>query len=166
MTEYTSRKPDYFSDIETYGKFGEDLFLEDYKNLSIKDVRKSKFYQQVDIDFIVNDKWFVEVKVDTVALKTGNLAFEVISHNSLGWSSITQADFIYIVLAEDKPLKAIKTILINMPTWREYCANRKTIKRINTIQSEGIIDILCPIEELKKHNVIIKEKDNEVHSVW
>lgn len=162
MTEQTARQPDYYSDIETYGKFGEEIFLSDYDNLKIKDVRNSKFYQQADVDFIVNDKWFVEVKVDTVALKTGNLAFEVISHGSLGWSSVTQADFVYIVLAEDNPLRAVKALIVNMQMWREYCANRNTIKKINKIEAENIIDILCPISELKKHNVIVKEKNNEM----
>lgn len=165
MTEHTSRKPDYFSDIETYGKFGEELFLNDYKDLQVKDVRKSKFYQQVDVDFIVNNKWFVEVKVDTVALKTGNLVFEVISHGSLGWSSITQADYLYIVLAEDNPLKAVKTLIVSMQNWREYCADRNTVKKMNIIESENIVDILCPISELKKNNVIIKEKVNEMYNL-
>lgn len=158
MTEQTARKPDYYSDIATYGKFGEELFLKEYSDLYIEDVRKVEQWQRVDVDFIVNGKWLVEVKVDTVALSSNNLAFEVISHGSLGWSVLTNAHFVYMVLAKDDPLRPVKSLIIDMIAWREFCANRNINKKINKIESENIVDFLCPISELKKHHVIIKEK--------
>lgn len=159
MTEYTARRPNYYSDIETYGKFGEELFLKEYGYLHIEDVRNINNWQRMDVDFIVSKKWLVEVKVDTVALSTNNLAFEVISHGSLGWSFLTRAHYVYMVLAKDDPLRAIKSFVIDMNAWKEYCADRNIMKKINKIDSESIVDLLCPIPDLKKHNVIIKEKN-------
>lgn len=89
MTIETSRKPDYYSDIDTYGKFGEELFLKEYSHLFIRDVRSDPDHQKTDVDFLVNGRHRVEVKVDTVALKSGNIAYEMVSHGSSGWSVIT-----------------------------------------------------------------------------
>jgi hypothetical protein len=167
MTIKTSRDPDYFGDIEKYGKFGEDLFLDMYEDkLEIDDVRDNISYQRRDVDFIVKKKgiegrWYcIEVKVDTRTLDTGNLAYEVISHDANGWSVITQADFVFMVLAEDtEKLKPVKSLLIDMNKWKEYCSNRLTPKRLNVIQSEGIVDLLCKITDLKKYGVIVKTLD-------
>lgn len=156
MTDKTQRPPNYYSDIDKYGKFGEDVFLSKYKNLKITDVRNDKRYQQNDIDFIITkDKnYYVEVKTDTVAQKTGNLAFEVISHGACGWSVVTKADFVYMVLADDD-LNYISSFWIDMKKWKEYCSNRKTPKKLNVITSENIVDLLCKIKDLKEYKVIV-----------
>lgn len=167
MTEKTSREPNYFGDIDKYGKFGEDLFLSMYKDqLEIDDVRSNISYQRRDVDFIVrrinsDDRWYcVEVKADTRALDTGNLAYEVISHGCNGWSVITQADYVFMVLAKDDGyLQPIKALWIDMNKWKEYCSNRNTPKRMNIIQSESIVDLLCKIDDLKKYGVITKTLD-------
>ena len=167
MTIKTSRDPDYFKDIDKYGKFGENLFLDMYKGkLEIDDVRDNISYQRRDVDFIVkkagiDDRWYcVEVKVDTRALDTGNLAYEIVSHGGLGWSAITKADYLFVVLAtEDDALTAKQCLWIDMNRWNEYCANRKTPKRLNIIQSENIVDLLCKIRDLKRSGVIVKTID-------
>lgn len=120
------------------------------------DVRKNKFYQNQDVDFIYNDKK-IEVKLDTVAEKTHNFAYEVISHGSLGWASITKANYIFIVTTvNDKPFKYY---WIDMDKWKNYCADRKSDKRLNTIDNEQIVDILCPIGSLISAGVIISSKE-------
>lgn len=167
MTIKTSRDPDYFGDIEKYGKFGENLFLRMYNGkLEIDDVRNNISYQRRDIDFIVrkinsDDRWYcVEVKVDTRALDTGNLAYEIVSHGALGWSSVTKADYLFIVLAkESDALTSEKCLWIDMEKWNEYCANRKTPKKLNIIQSENIVDLLCKISDLERYGVVVKTLD-------
>ena len=162
MTIETSRKPDYYSDIDTYGKFGEELFLKEYSHLFIRDVRSDPDYQKTDVDFLVNGRHRVEVKVDTVALKSGNIAYEMVSHGSSGWSVSTQADYVYMVLAKDNPLTPVWAIMIDMKRWHDFCADRKTPKKMNVIQSESIVDILCKINDLRKYGVIIREKRFEI----
>lgn len=164
MVDYTKRPPDYFGDIKKYGHFGEDLFLEKFSSsMNIVDVRENKSYQRDDIDFLVareNRKYLsVDVKVDTVALKTGNLAFEVVSHSSSGWAMVTKADYIFIVLADETNWVLTPKVgyWLDMQAWRGYCADRANKKTINTVVSEGIVDLLCPITLLKEKEIIKKE---------
>ena len=167
MTEKTSRDPDYFGDIDKYGKFGEDLFLSMYKDkLEIEDVRKDKAFQKMDVDFICKRKnsddiryFRVDVKVDTRALDTGNLAYEVVSHGSCGWSVVTGAEYLFFVLAKDNPLKAVRCLWIDRYKWDAYCSNRNTAKKMNIIQSESIVDLLCKIDDLKNAGVITNVLD-------
>lgn len=168
MTEKTAREPNYYGDIDKYGKFGEDLFISKHKDfMDIDDVRDNISYQRRDVDFIVqrkgsNDRWYcVEVKVDTRALDTGNLAYEVISHGCNGWSVITQADYVFMVLAKEDgdSLQPVKSLWIDMHKWKEYCSNRNTPKKMNIIQSESIVDLLCKIKDLQAWGVVVNTLD-------
>ena len=44
-----------------------------------------------------------------------------------------------------------------MDKWRNYCSDRKTIKKVKIVNEETIVGILCPIEELKSKKIIEKE---------
>ena len=119
-----------------------------------------------DVDFIVrrinsDDRWYcVEVKVDTRALDTGNLAYEVISHGCNGWSVITQADDVFIVLAKEIGvyLNPIKALWVDMNKWKEYCSNRNTPKKMNIIvplapvsgSMEPVLFTTCTPEPVEK----------------
>lgn len=172
--EKTSRKPNYRKDIE-YGKVAEDDFLSfirQKEDLLCFDVRGIREYQNNDIDFILTrnninslpsfevvlkqESFFkVEVKLDSRALETGNLPYEVVSHSSSGWCITTKADFLYIVLTEKDKKLIKKRAWIDMTKWHEWCANRSKKKKISHIKSEnGIVDLLCRIDDLEKDGVL------------
>ena len=62
MVERTARKPDFKSDIDKYGTWGESLFLNTYlesftkKNYGVYNVSKDPFFQERDIDFVIAKK--------------------------------------------------------------------------------------------------------------
>lgn len=178
VLEKTERDPNYYNDIKTYGKCGEDDFISFFNNkiskkgYTLHDVRKIKEYQNIDIDFIIDkngdvnfptsleqvllDKRYIkiEVKYDSVALETGNIAYESISHGSLGWGDITKCDFIYQVFTEKNSLIIKKRAWIDMAKWKEYLSNRKNKKKINYIKNEEIIDLLCNLNDMEEKNVL------------
>ena len=173
--EETSRKPNYRKDIE-YGKVAEDDFLSfirQKEDLLCFDVREIREYQNNDIDFVLTrekyienlpsfetvlkeDSFFkVEVKLDSRALETGNLPYEVISHASSGWCVTTKSDFVYIVLTEKDKKEIRKRAWIEMNRWHGFCADRGKKKKISHIKSEnGIVDLLCRIDDLEKDGVL------------
>lgn len=67
-----------------------------------------------------------------------------------------------MVLAKDNPLTPVWAMMIDMKRWHDFCADRKTPKKVNVIQSESIVDILCKINDLRKYGVIIREKKFEI----
>ena len=157
------RVPDFNTDMEKYGKLGEETFLKEYPNLDIKDVRDNSQYQNEDIDFVVNhkDKQIkVEVKTDTVAYATNNIVFEVVAHNSSGWGMISNADYIYEVLIDDN-MKVVKTLLVNLGLWKQFIRSRKTPKKLVVLKETDTVNLLCNIDELHAFGAIIREKTYE-----
>lgn len=172
----TDRKPNYYHDIKYYGKFAENDFLEMFHKKKLKqtifDVRKKREYQEVDIDFIIDkngeesfnesfqtilssDRYQkIEVKYNSRALDTGWVAYESISHNSLGWGETTKCDLIYMVFTEKDSFKILKRAWLFMNKWKNFLANRKNRKKINYIVKEGVVDLLCNINDLEKEKVI------------
>lgn len=185
VLESAGRRPSYMSDIEKYGAGGERVFvsLEENKihdkGYSLFDVTKVKEYQHADIDFViskdsdigtlpcidevVSSERFekIEVKLDTRALSTGNLQYEVISHGSLGWSVITKSDYIYMVLCEEdeETLVVRKILWLDMKKWNAFAQDRSRKKRINFIQNEEIVDFLCRISDMRSYGVILSERN-------
>lgn len=181
----TSRKPSYMKDIERYGSNGEKLFLDlegdkfKEKNYVVFDVTKDKDYQFNDIDFVISknpnvnelpsvdsvlsDKDFekVEIKVDTRALRTGNLPYEFISHGSSGWSVITKSNYVYMILCSEEGdnVVARRILWIDMAKWSDLAKNRRIPKKINYIENESIVDLLCKISDMRDNGVIIAEKE-------
>lgn len=178
VLEKTERKPNYFKDIKTFGKCAEDDFIKRFydnpsnKDKTLFDVRNIKEYQNIDVDFIIdkngeneindtfetiisNKRYIkVEVKYNSVALETGYLAYESISHGSLGWGDITKCDIIYQVFAERDTLKITKRAWIFMSKWKEYLANRNNKKKLSIIKNEDIVDLLCDINDMEKKGVL------------
>jgi hypothetical protein len=172
------------NDIEKYGSGGENVFISlegksaEDKGYRIFDVTKEVEYQYTDIDFIIcKDKTIeklpsidevlsndvfekVEVKVDTRALETGNLPYEFISHGSSGWSVITKAKYIYMILCDESGnnVTAKTTMWIDMHKWHRFVQDRRIAKRINFIKDESIVDLLCRISDMRANKVILSEK--------
>lgn len=184
MVEKTIRPPSYMNDISIYGSGGEKLFLSlesekiNGKGYKIFDVTENIDYQYVDVDFVIGktssvdklpsteevigSKEFekVEVKVDTRALETGNLPYEFISHGSSGWSVLTKADYVYMILCDESNDKIVaKNVMwIDMMKWHDFVKNRRIDKKINFIKNESIVDLLCKIKDMRDNGVILTEK--------
>lgn len=176
IIDETERKPNYYNDIHTFGKFAEQDFIDNFnkknnQNAKLFDVRTIKVYQHYDIDFIIdkygnktlpvlnnvlnNDRFQkIEVKYNSRALDTGYLAYESISHSSLGWGETTKCDLMYMVFCEKNTFNVKKRAWIHMKKWKEYLADRKNIKKINYIVNESIVDLLCNIVDLEKKGVL------------
>ena len=177
VIEETERKPNYYQDIETFGKFAEEDFINNYNNKksnkkNLFDVRTIKMYQHYDIDFIIDKEGGktlpnykkvlsdgryqkIEVKYNSRALDTGYLAYESISDASLGWGETTKCDLMYMVFCDKNSFNIKKRAWVSMPKWKQYLADRTYTKKINYIKSEAIVDLLCDINDLEKQGVLI-----------
>ena len=92
------------------GEIGEKVVREYLERLGYKveNVTNIKEYQNKDIDFIVKKEGFktelpIEIKTDTLAHKTGNLAYEFYSNKyikSKGCFEKTQAKYIFYYLSK------------------------------------------------------------------
>lgn len=173
----TAREPNYYGDMK-YGEVGEMDFEKncfpkfEILGYTMFDVRSEKKYQHADIDYVISkngcavlpdycdviynkDYVKVEVKIDGVAIRSGNLAYEAISHSNLGWSTVTKCDFVYFVLTDESCHKIWRRAWVDMEKWNEYCSNRKFKKKLSVIKSEnGIVDLLCNINDLERNGVL------------
>ena len=131
----------------------------------------------------------VEVKLDKathnrkllngkITYGTGNIVYEVISHNMPGCTARTYADFVlYICVDTFEPVtKLIKAYMINMYNLRKAMTESKELKnkmlfkqmtyvQENNIQTkEDILNILIPVEEIiKLNNIIIDYTDKLIN---
>lgn len=174
--EQTKRRPDFRKDID-YGKIAEKDFIDNMaplfkeKGYTIFDVSGIREYQLVDIDYIIDTKGYtrlldfdtvmkdkdykkVEVKLDSIALETGNLPYEVVSHTNLGWSIITKCDVCYMCLAERDSGNIVKRAWIDMEKWTAFCKDTKKKKKVSYIKDENIVDLLCRIQDLDDDKIL------------
>lgn len=94
-------------DLET-GEIGEDVAFRILSNSlqtkSILDVRKDHYFQNLDIDFLVEKYSGIiikyEVKTDRQAHKTGNIVFEKTTSGNVGCLEKSHADYILYYLPE------------------------------------------------------------------
>lgn len=147
----------FLKDLDT-GKIGEDIvfnFLKTNKTTkNIVDVRFDKFFQSLDVDFIQetnnNEVRKIEVKTDTMAHKTGNLAYEHISnkyYNTIGCFEKTKADYIFYYLTETKELYILHT-----DTLRSYISNNKNRLR-EVCMGDNAIGYLVKLNELIQNKI-------------
>ena len=98
------------------GESGEHVawvqLLESPKTKQVLDVRKDKYFQDKDIDFLQldvnNNVNKIEVKTDRQAHETGNIAFEIRSKASEGCLAKSEADYIYYYIENTKEVIIIK----------------------------------------------------------
>lgn len=99
---------DYFYNCLETAKIGEKIVTDIFKKegYTVQDVSDNKKWQEVDVDLLVykNDKlvYKIEVKTDEKALVTQNIFIETKSNKGLGWIWKTEADYIYIVIPNEK----------------------------------------------------------------
>jgi hypothetical protein len=122
----------------------------------------------------INDGYAVEVKLDkvihnryinkngTLTEGTGNLVYELISHNMPGCLARSYADFILYICIDTFEQNTIfkKAYMINLYNWRMALVNMnnnnfkpfikalKYVKEKNETIEENIVNILCPIKQL------------------
>lgn len=124
-----ARTPEFYND-DAIGKFGEELFIRDFKSqYVIANVSDIPVWQMIDVDFIITktnlaeatEKWSklrsdsfedfnmlrndktiskVEVKTDTRSFDTRNVVYEIIANGKKGWAGCTEADYIYYVFVD------------------------------------------------------------------
>lgn len=144
-------------DLST-GKIGEDVifdFLKTNKTTkTVVDVRLDKFFQELDVDFIQetynNEVRKIEVKTDTMAHKTGNLAYEHTSnkyYNSIGCFEKTRADYIFYYLTETR-----ETYILHTETLREYIRVHKNSLR-EVSMGDNALGYLIKLKELIQNNI-------------
>lgn len=135
--EKTNRPPDFRSDIDRYGTWGEALFSDTYaktfskRGYGLYNVTKDPYFQARDIDFVVAkcplyaedydelddsmnevimtspDFEKVEVKVDTRTVDTGNIPYEMCSHAQKGWCLVTKCDKVFFIVVREEGEKLI-----------------------------------------------------------
>ena len=140
------------------GEHGETVVLEYLKQMefveSVEDVRSIKLFQEHDIDFLVYTKqaviFPVEVKTDTMAHRTGNIAYEVYSnkhYETKGCFEKTKAKYIYYYLVATKHLYQI-----DVQALRRHIQSFYKGKRLIPMGdfAEGY---LVRISELEAHNI-------------
>lgn len=141
-------------------KIGEEAFrkilLRSPKVEKFVDVRDNEVFQDLDIDFIgyyqtnittgqtvteifdeepklTAAKTF-DVKTDTMILKTGNAAFEVLTHGKLGSGYSSKAEYFVYCGVEGETVK--KAWLIERERWKKY-VDAHNFRRVAVRNSKG-----------------------------
>lgn len=115
-----------FEEDLIYGETGEHVawvsLLESPKTRQVLDVRKDRYFQDKDIDFLQldfnNNVNKIEVKTDRQAHETGNIVFETKSNSNEGCLARSEADYIYYYIEKTKEviilrLKELKGFIIH-----------------------------------------------------
>ena len=150
---------EFLIDLKT-GEIGESVvlkFLQKESNVEdVIDVRDNKLFQKYDVDFLVyTDRSIIvpiEVKSDTMAHRTGNIAYEVLSnkhYNTKGCFEKTRARYIYYYLTKTKQLYQIDVIKLRSHVENNYKNNKKLIP-----MGDNALGYLIKINELLKCNIM------------
>lgn len=138
-----------------YGTVGEFVtwnYLQRLKGVKqVVDVRDDKFFQSVDVDFLMEcyDRQFywVEVKTDSQAQTTGNIVFELTTNGNEGCLKKSEADYIaYFIPANGK------LYMMDAKKLKEYTLN--STHKVYPM-GDNATGHLLSIEELTKRNVIV-----------
>lgn len=144
-----------------YGQSGEDVIFDMLKNdrqtEDVLDVRGEELFQQMDIDFIQffkNGKSvLIEVKTDSKAQETGNIAYEHTSNvkfNTIGCFEKTSAHLIYYCIPSAKEI-----LILNVQRLREYVrCHKDNYENVN--MGDDAMGFLVPIEEIIKNKLGVK----------
>ena len=162
-TAWETENRSFLSDLEL-GKKGEKRiisFLEKHKNVEkVVDISDTEIGKRDDIDLEVHytDGHIstVEIKTDTKAHITGNIAYEERSHRNPGCFARTKADHIFYLLQ-----KTGQAYVLNPNEFRKFIAEMKNDKEsakqfgIRPVSmGEGAFGYLVPIKNLVSTNVV------------
>ena len=170
------------TDVTGKGKFAENDFINYFnsntsnRNKRLFDVRDNFEYQNLDIDFVIdneggnelpdidtvfsNKKRYikVEVKYSGPAYKTRKYAFEMISHSNFGWGYKTKCDYIYTTLIRDykkDPYDIAVRGIIDFKKWENFISDKENRREIYVNRDENvIINIMTYLEDMEKHKII------------
>lgn len=140
------------------GQVGEKLFIDflNSHNFNFDDLRHLKKFQEKDIDFLVEGKYF-EVKTDYKIGNTGNVVVELLNirdgFRCTGWFYKTKADNLVIIDPIDR-----KGYRLRMEELREYLRNTLyTTKKMERIDcgkyTESIIGLI-PLYKLIEADLV------------
>lgn len=140
------------------GKIGEnraeEMLLRSSRTRGFIDVRNDSYFQNLDIDFLVerNDGRILkyEVKTDTQAHKTGNIVYEKTTSGNVGCLEKSHADFILYYLSENDEM-----YIFELCKLKAYISNN--LGRLRTVpMGDAATGYLLKIEELCKEKVLQK----------
>ena len=165
--------------IRTYENHTKEEVLDNIQNGNPeKRIQRQKeigYAVEVKLDKATHNRKLLNGKI---TYGTGNIVYEVISHNMPGCTARTYADFVlYICVDTFEPVaKLIKAYMINMYNLRKAMTESKELKnkmifkqmtyvQENNIQTkEDILNILIPVEEIiKLNNIIIDYTDKLIN---
>ena len=134
-------------------KIFETLLKSSEKTASVIPVSKDPYFQSKDIDYLQvrTDGSIVkyEVKTDTMAHRTGNLAYETITGGHEGCMVKTEADYVAYLLIETNEI-----YLFPVDKMREYVATRTDLKLIS--MGDCAKGYLLSIEDLLQAQIMLK----------
>ena len=151
----------FYQDMKL-GKKGEDVVVRYLYSLPdtdfVMDARYLRGYQAHDVDFVLFTKKKkvipIEVKTDTMAHLTGNIAYEVFSHKDWGTEGClekTKAKFVFYYLVHSDEL-----IYINVKRLREYVARNYKDKVAMKEMGDNAAGYLIKINELISNRIAKK----------
>lgn len=177
-----SIKNNFKTDVKGKGKFAENDFIEYFnlkdknKDKTLLDVRELPEYQKIDVDFIIdneggtnipsvketlfNEERYlkIEVKFNSPALRTGKIAFEVVSHSSRGWGMTSQCDYFYVVFGDEigkDKYDIKKRALISLNRWKDFIDDKQNRRELYYNKDEnGIVNIMTYLDDMEKKNVL------------
>lgn len=144
-------------DLRT-GVLGEEVvynfLLRNSQTSNVLDVRDDKVFQKLDVDFIQElisgGTRMIEVKTDTQAHYTKNLAYEHTSnkyYNTIGCFEKTKADYIFYYLTETKEVYILDTLRL-----RQYVRVHKSrFREVN--MGDNALGYLIKLEELINNKI-------------
>ena len=149
----------FFGDM-SFGELGErkvSALLKTAENVAeVIDLRKDREAQRKDIDYEVIYKngthRLIEVKTDKWAHRTGNIPFEMYSHNNPGCFARTQSDYIFFLVAMTGTIYVIDSK--KFQNYANVLLQRGEELRVMGDEAKGF---LCKIETLIKENIIIQQ---------
>lgn len=176
-------------DSEGKGKFAEDDFVKFFysrqKNRGkiLFNVSKVKEYQNIDIDFIIDNMGEnelpdidtvlanperytkVEVKYNGPALSSRRYAFEVISHGKPGWGKISKCDYIYTVFGEKientKTYRVVERGIIYFEKWKEYIENNKNSTELLSDRRPKVYQMKSEDENILNYLTQLEDMEKE-----
>ena len=136
------------------------------QNLEVQDFIKSELKKHTEESIQTEKYWGIEVKTDNPITRTGNIVYDITSHDKSGGMARSRADFIIYVFIDDSN-KIIKYSIINLFKLRRFIReNNKLINKTNNFKSTNFKDkenekdgnsllFLINIYFLEKNNIAI-----------
>lgn len=162
-TLWETQSRNFLGDLD-FGKEGEKKIkakLESYRSVvKVRDISNSKRGITDDIDFEVvyadGHTSTVEVKTDTMAHRTGNIAYEEFSHKNPGCFARTKADHIiyYIIETGEAYVLSPKNFRAFINEMKRDTAKANMLRVRAARMGEGASGYLVPIRSILHTNVV------------